>query len=516
MLKLVIGDLPLTSAEIEAVLFGEAKVELSSDAARLIDRSADIVARAARSAQSVYGVTTGFGSNRDTSISSDDAEQLQHRLVISHACGVGNPLSQVVVRGMMLLRIKALARGFSGIRRVTLQRLIDLLNARIHPVVPERGSVGASGDLCPLAHVAIALIGVGEVDTPTGRTTALAALAAAGLEPVRLTYKEGLALLNGTQSMTALGLVTTLRARRIFALADAACAMTLEALAGRIEAFDPRVQTVRGRPGQIAVAARVRRLTAGSELVGCMPGQVEGKREFVQDPYCLRCAPQVHGAALDVLDHVETQLLIEVDAVTDNPIIFPDNEDILSGGNFHGQPVAMALDYLKLALADLSSISERRTARLVDKSLSEGLPAFLVSNPGLNSGMMIPQYVAAALVSEAKTLAVPASTDSIPTSANMEDHVSMGQHAGRQALAILELLEQVVAIELFVSAQALSLRAPHRPGAGTANLLAQIRAHVPQLEDDRYLSPDLARMLDLVRHHLTVPDESGITRGPSA
>ena len=516
MLNLVISDAPLATSEIEAVIFGTAQVQLSPEAAACIDRSADIVARAARSGKSVYGVTTGFGSNRDKSIPPEDAEQLQHRLVVSHACGVGKPLPQEVVRGMMLLRIKALARGFSGIRRSTLQRLIDLLNARIHPVVPERGSVGASGDLCPLAHVAIALIGVGEVDTPAGRCSARQALAEAGLEPIRLTYKEGLALLNGTQSMTALGLVTTLRARRIFALADAACAMTLEALAGRIEAFDPRVQAVRGRPGQVEVAARILRLTAGSELVGCKPGEVEGKREFVQDPYCLRCAPQVHGAALDVLDHVERQLLIEADAVTDNPIIFPDNEDILSGGNFHGQPVAMALDYLKLALADLASISERRTARLVDKSLSEGLPAFLVTNPGLNSGMMIPQYVAAALVSEAKTLAVPASTDSIPTSANMEDHVSMGQHAGRQAFAILELLEQVVAIEFFVAAQALSLRAPHRPGAGTADLLAQIRAEVAQLEDDRYLSPDLAQMLDLVRHRLTMPHASLATASTGA
>lgn len=511
MLKIVVGDGPLTSAAFEAVVFAGAQVELASAAASRVDASAEVVARAARSGASVYGVTTGFGSNRDTSIPPEDAEQLQHRLVVSHACGVGAPLPAEVVRGMMLLRICALARGFSGIRRTTLQRLADLLNHRIHPVVPERGSVGASGDLCPLAHVSIALIGVGEVDAPAGRMSAAAALAAAGLAPVRLTYKEGLALLNGTQCMTSIGLVATIRARRVMLLADAACALSLEALAGRAEAFDARVQAVRGRVGQRVVAARIRSLTEGSELVGCLPGQLEGKREFVQDPYCLRCAPQVHGAALDVLDHVEAQLLIEADAVTDNPIIFPDNGEILSGGNFHGQPVAMALDYLKIALADLSSISERRTARLVDKSLNEGLPAFLVSNPGLNSGMMIPQYVAAALVSEAKTLAVPASTDTIPTSANMEDHVSMGQHAGRQALAILELLEQVVAIELFVAAQAVSLRAPRRPGRGTAKLVAAIHAAVPPVTDDRYLSPDLAAMLELVRSGLELPPEATVT-----
>lgn len=511
MLKVVVGEASLSVVEFEAVVFRGAAVELSAAAAARVNASAEVVARAARSGAAVYGVTTGFGSNRDTNIAAEDAEQLQHRLVVSHACGVGAPLPSEVVRGMMLLRICALSRGFSGIRLSTLQRLVDLLNHRIHPVVPERGSVGASGDLCPLAHVSIALIGVGEVDAPGGRTGAAEALAAAGLEPVRLTYKEGLALLNGTQCMTSIGLVATIRARRAVVLADAACALSLEALAGRIEAFDARLQAVRGRRGQQTVAARVRNLTAGSELVGCRPGQIDGKREFVQDPYSLRCAPQVHGAALDVLDHVEAQLLIEADAVTDNPIIFPESGDILSGGNFHGQPIAMALDYLKIALADLASISERRTARLVDKSLNEGLPAFLVTNPGLNSGLMIPQYVAAALVSEAKTLAVPASTDTIPTSANMEDHVSMGQHAGRQALAILALLEQVIAIELFVAAQAVSLRAPHRPGHGTAKLLAAIHAAVPPVTDDRYLSPDLAVMLELVRKGLELPPEASVT-----
>jgi histidine ammonia-lyase len=501
-----IGDEALTAEGYRAVAWESASVRLTDAARDRVARCAQVVREAARSGRSIYGVTTGFGSNRDTSIAPEQAERLQEKLVISHACGVGRPLPERVVRGMILLRVEALAQGFSGIRAETLERLVLLLNLGIHPVVPEQGSVGASGDLCPLAHMTLPLLGMGEV-TVAGRTLPAAeALAAAGVEPWRLTYKEGLALLNGTQAMTALGLEALLRAERMLDVADAACALSLDAVGGRLEAFDPRIQAIRRRPGQVASAARVRALCVGSELAGSAPGEVEGKREFVQDAYCLRCAPQVHGAARDVLSHVLEVLLTEARAVTDNPLIFPDEGEILSGGNFHGQPVAMALDYLKIALTDLASISERRTARLVDRAANEGLPAFLVRNPGLNSGYMIPQYVAAALVAECKTLAVPASVDTIPTSANMEDHVSFGHHAGRQALRILEQLEQVLAIELMVAAQAVDLRAPRRPGHGNAFVHAQIRAVVPFLEEDRYLAPELASMLELVRERLRIPE----------
>lgn len=491
----MLGESPVRLADIERIVWGGEPIELSESARDDVDSAAAYVREQARSGRAVYGVTTGFGANRDRVIKPADAERLQENLIMSHACGVGDPLPTEVVRTMMVLRVAALIRGRSGVRWSTLKLLADMVNARVHPVVPEMGSVGASGDLCPLAHMCLPIIGLGEAEYQGVVVEGAEAMRRAGLEPVSLTYKEGLALLNGTQAMTALGVVACHRFRRLVDAADAAGAMSLEAVAGRLEALDARIHALRGRRGQKTSASNVLRLLAGSELAGAQPGTVEGKVEYVQDSYCLRCMPQVHGASRDVLSHVEEVLQVEANAVTDNPLVFAPGGDgepgILSGGNFHGQPVAMALDYLKLAIAEIGNVSERRSAKLTDKYFSEGLPPFLVSEPGLNSGMMIPQYVAAALVSENKHRATPASVDSIPTSANMEDHVSMGMHAGLHALEILDNCEQIVGIEYLIAAQALDLRGDVRLGDGTRAAHTLIREHVTFLEHDRVLNVDI-------------------------
>ena len=498
-----VGITPLRFEQIARVVYDHEPVEIAADAVAAIAAAADYVRQQAHGGKAVYGVTTGFGANRDRVIRPQDAETLQHRLIMSHACGVGPAIPTDAVRAMMLLRITALARGNSGIRVQTLQLLVDMLNRGVHPVVPEMGSVGASGDLCPLAHMCLPIIGLGEAEVNGEVLDGAAALAAVGLEPMTLTYKEGLALLNGTQAQTAMGFVTAIAFARLLDTADIVGAMSLEAVAGRMEALDPRIHELRGRLGQKQSAANVRAALVGSTLAGAEPGAVEGKVEYIQDSYCLRCLPQVHGACRDVFDYVVSVLETEANAVTDNPLVFVPVGDvdgaILSGGNFHGQPVAMALDYFKIAIAELASISERRSAKLTDKYFSEGLPPFLVSNPGLNSGMMIPQYVAAALVSENKGQAHPASVDSIPTSANMEDHVSMGMHAGVQGLRILRNAETVLGIEYLIAAQALDLREGHTFGVGTSAALRCLREHVTFMEEDRVLYPDLNAATALVR-----------------
>ncbi len=497
-----IGTAPVTLEEIYRVVFDEEKVEIAASAHSAIAESAAFVREMAQSGEAVYGVTTGFGANRDKVIRPEDAETLQERLLMSHACGVGDPLPDRVVRAMMLLRITALSQGRSGIRPETLNILVEMLNRRVHPVIPELGSVGASGDLCPLAHMCLPIIGLGEAEFEGKVMPGADALRAAGLEPTSLTYKEGLALLNGTQAMTALGVVVVWEARRLLDSADVIGAMSLDAVAGRMSAMDDRVHQVRGRKGQIDSAANIRYVLRGSELAEARPGAVPGKVEYVQDSYCLRCMPQVHGACRDVVSHVEQVLTVEANAVTDNPLVFVPTDDepgaILSGGNFHGEPVAMALDYLKIALAELGSISERRSAKLTDKYFSEGLPPFLVSEPGLNSGMMIPQYVAAALVSENKNRATPASIDSIPTSANMEDHVSMGMHAGLHAKDIVQNVSRILGIELLIAGQALDLRVGLKGGEGTRGALSELRQHVDFLEEDRVLYPDIECAVDLI------------------
>jgi histidine ammonia-lyase len=513
----VIGENDISLAEIEKIAVERAHVTLAPGAEARVRSAADYVREIAQSGVPVYGVTTGFGANRDRTIKPEDAEILQERLIMSHACGVGAPLPEDVVRAMMALRIAALIQGNSGIRWETLQLLVELLNKQIHPVIPRFGSVGASGDLCPLAHMCLPLIGLGEVVYQDRKMSAAEALDQTGLTPTRLTYKEGLALLNGTQAMTALGVVATRRFRDLLNAADLVGAMSLDAVGGRLEALDPRVHHVRRRQGQMVSAQKIRAHLTGTQLAGTSPGQVPGKTEFVQDSYCLRCMPQVHGASRDVLAHVEHVLSTEANAVTDNPLVFiPEETDglstpgaILSGGNFHGQPVALALDYLKLAIAEIGNISERRCAKLTDRHFSEGLPAFLVTEPGLNSGMMIPQYVAAALVSENKHRAHAACVDSIPTSANMEDHVSMGTHAGVHALEIIENAERIVAIEFMIAAQALDLRA-HKPGENTAAARDLLRQHLPTLEVDRvmYLDIESARTAMLSAEFRTLASRS--------
>jgi len=499
MNALALGTAPLTLEAITDVVFDGREVALDASARERVDRCANYVAEAARSGRAVYGVTTGFGANRNTTIDPSAAEELQLNLLVSHACGVGEPYPAEVVRAMLLLRINALALGHSGIRSSTLDTLVAMLNRGVIPVVPEFGSVGASGDLCPLAHMCLPLVGLGEAWYDGERTSGDDAMSRAGIELLHLTFKEGLALLNGTQAMTALGIVACNRLRRLVEVADAAMALSLDAVGGRSAALDPRVHELRGRVGQIESASNIRALIAGSALIDAEPDSIPGKQEYVQDSYCLRCAPQVHGAARDVLTYVESVLETEANAVTDNPIVFPETEQILSGGNFHGEPVAMALDYVKIAISELANVSERRSAKLVDKAFNEGLPAFLVYEPGLNSGHMIPQYVAAALVSECKVLAHPSSVDSIPTSANMEDHVSMGSHAGRHAIMMIGYAEQVLAIELMIAAQALDLRNGRKMGTRNATVHGLIRNVVSFMERDRVLYPDIEAVTDLVR-----------------
>jgi histidine ammonia-lyase len=495
----LLGDHPLDRETIDAVVLGHRPIGLSEDARLRIDVAAEFVAEQARSGSAVYGVTTGFGANLHTIIDFEEAEQLQENLLISHACGVGEPFPTEVVRAMLLLRINALAHGYSGIRSSTLDTLVEMLNRGVHPIVPEFGSLGASGDLCPLAHMALPLLGFGSAEFETVVSDGADAMSRAGIDTLRLTFKEGLALLNGTQAMTALGLISCGRLRKLLNVADAACALSLDAVAGRSAAFDERVQLLRRRPGQVTSAKNILALVEGSQLVDATEGSIPGKREYVQDSYSLRCAPQVHGACRDVLDHVEQTLVGEANAVTDNPLVFADTEEMVSGGNFHGEPIAMALDYLKVSICEIASISERRSAKLVDQAFNEGLPAFLVYRPGLNSGHMIPQYVAAALVSECKVLAHPASVDSIPSSANVEDHVSMGCHAGRHALIMVGYAEQVLGIELMISAQALDLRKPLEPGRGCGSILECIRSVVPFMAEDRVLYHDIDAVVRLVR-----------------
>jgi histidine ammonia-lyase len=441
-----------------------------------------------------YGVNTGFGRFVSESIPAEQAEELQLRLLRSHACGVGEPYSDEVVRAAMLLRSNAIAKGYSGARVETVELLLDVLRSGVVPYVPSRGSVGASGDLAPLAHLALPLVGEGEAFVDGTRLPGAEALAAVGLAPVRLQAKEGLSLINGTQFMCAMGALAVVRARRLVRVADIACAQSLEALQGSLTSFHPAIHAARPHAGQVDSAANVRSLLQGSAIL-------ESHRwcDKVQDAYSLRCAAQVHGASRDLLDYVERTIAIELNAATDNPLVLLDEREIVSNGNFHGQPVAFSLDSLVLAVAELANISERRVERMVNPSLSDGLPAFLTREGGINSGMMILQYVSAALVSENKALAHPASVDSIPTSAGQEDHVSMGNAAGLKALQVLENAERSLAIELLAGAQAVEFLAPLEPGRGVAATRAHVRTLSERLREDRSLSADIERVAASIR-----------------
>jgi histidine ammonia-lyase len=448
----------------------------------------------AQRGEHTYGVNTGFGRFVSQRIPDELAGELQLRLLRSHACGVGDPYPDTVVRAAMLLRANALAKGFSGARIETVELLLACLGRGLVPHVPARGSVGASGDLAPLAHLALPLVGEGEAWVGEDRLPGRAALARLGLEPVELASKEGLSLINGTQFMTAMASLGLTRAHRLAVAADLACAQSLEALQGSRTSFIAAIHDARPLEGQREAAANVRALLEGSAII-------ESHRwcDKVQDAYSLRCAPQVHGAARDLLDYVERTVAVELNAATDNPLVLVNEGIVVSNGNFHGQPLAFALDALTMAVAELASISERRLERLVNPTLSDGLPPFLTVEGGLNSGFMIPQYVAASLVSENKVLAHPAAVDSIPTSAGQEDHVSMGNAAGLKAMQVLANCEHALAIELLAGAQGVEFLAPLDPGRGVAATRAFVRRLSDRLVDDRPLSADIERMAAAIR-----------------
>jgi histidine ammonia-lyase len=453
-----------------------------------------MVERAVSAGQVVYGITTGFGALAEVLIPTERIRELQVNLIRSHAAGVGAPLPESEARAIMLLRANVLALGHSGVRPEVIELLLDLLNRQVYPVIPERGSVGASGDLAPLSHVALLMIGEGEAFHRGERMAAANALARVGLQPVVLEAKEGLALNNGTQVQTGLGLLALLAAERAVETAEVAGAMSLEGLRGTPDAFREELQRVRPHIGQALSAARLRSVLEGSEI---RESHRHGDPR-VQDAYSLRCMPQVHGAARQALGYVRSVLEVEANSATDNPLLFPEQDLILSGGNFHGQPVAQVLDLLAIACADLGAISERRIARLVDPALS-GLPAFLTRDPGVNSGFMIAQIVAAALVADLRLRAQPASVDTIPTDNNKEDHVSMGVGAALKARDGVRLLESILALELLTAAQALEFLKPLRPGRGVQLAYDRVRAEVPALAVDRFLHPDIVAVEQLVR-----------------
>jgi histidine ammonia-lyase len=485
----------LTLADVVAVARGAA-VEFPDGARARVETARAVIERVVASGDTVYGVTTGFGSLAEVRIDPSQAAALQLGIVRSHATAVGRPLSREEARAMLLLRAHVLALGHSGVRPLIVDRMVEMLNRDLIPAVPEQGSLGASGDLAPLANLALPLLGQGELLTEGGGTEpAGAALAVAGLAPIALEAKEGLALVNGTQGMLAVGILAARRVANLALAADVAAAMSVEAALGTDAAFDERLQRLRPHPGQVTSASNLRRMLAGSPILSSH----RESPHLVQDAYSLRCAPQVHGATRDALAYVEGVLQTEAGAVSDNPIVLPDEDEVRSGGNFHGQPVAVALDTLALATVGLASISERRLYRLLDPKRNNDLPAFLVEGSGLNSGFMLVQYTAASLVSESKSLAHPASVDSIPSSAGQEDHVSMGMIAARHARDIVTNAELVVAMEAMAAAQALDLRSPLEPAAGTRAARDAVRDVVPFLEVDRELRVDIEACATLVR-----------------
>lgn len=487
-MNLTISNQLITLAELRQAWLEPVVVDLGDDARRKVAESNEFVEDVVAHGDTVYGVNTGFGQLASVRIGDEDLAQLQENLVRSHAVGVGEDLDDDIVRLVMLMKVIALAEGFSGVRLELVEKLCDLINHNIYPRIPSRGSVGASGDLAPLAHMAGALIGIGEVRVQGSLVPAAIALKEAGIEPLRLAPKEGLALLNGTQVSTALALAAVFRTENVLSAALTAGAMASDAIKGSDTPFDRRIQSVRGHGGQIAVAAVLRDLMTGSDIrashIGC---------DRVQDPYSIRCQPQVVGACLDVLRHVCTVLETEANAVTDNPLVFTDSRSVLSGGNFHAEPVALAADYLALAIAEIGALSERRIALLIDTHLS-GLPAFLVEQSGLNSGFMMVQVTAAALASENKSHAHPASVDSIPTSANQEDHVSMATYAARRLHTMLDNVADIVAIELLAAAQGIDFHHPQKSSPAIEEVMAAIRELSPTFTEDRSLSADIRRV----------------------
>ena len=494
MSRIVIGAEPLGLPQFRQALSGPVTVELTDSAWTAVEAGAQAIADILSTGRTVYGVNTGFGLLADTRIAAEDLEALQRNLVLSHACGVGADLPDPIVRLMLVLKIASLSKGASGVRRRTLEALIALVNADVLPVIPAKGSVGASGDLAPLAHMSCLLLGVGRAHHRGETLEAAAALARAGLSAMELGPKEGLALLNGTQFSTATAIAGLARAEQVFAAALTAGALSVDALKGSDAPFDPRIHALRGHQGQIDVAAALKGLLSSSAIR-------ESHRDDchkVQDPYSLRCQPQVMGAVLDQLRMAARTLVIEANAVTDNPLIFAADGDVLSGGNFHAEPVAFAADQIAMALCEIGNISERRTSILVDPKMS-GLPAFLVKESGLNSGFMIAQVTAAALVAENRMLAHPASVDTVPTSANQEDHVSMAAHGARRLLDMADNVDVVVGTELLAAAQGLEFHRPLRSSDRLETAVAAIRGVVAPYGSDRYFAPDLETAAGLIR-----------------
>ena len=488
------GD-DLALADVWEIAVHGRHAALADSARERMAAAREIVEQAAHGREEhTYGVNTGFGRFVSRSIPEELTEELQLRLLRSHACGVGEPYPDEIVRAAMLLRANALAKGYSGARAVTVELLVECLNRSVIPHVPSRGSVGASGDLAPLAHLALPLIGEGEAMVDGRRLPGAEALAEVGLEPVRLQAKEGLSLVNGTQFMAAFAALGAVRAERLAKTADIACALSLEALQGSRTSFLPQIHALRPLAGQTDSAANVLQLLEDSAI-----NESHRWCDKVQDAYSLRCAPQVHGASRDLLDYARRTVEVELNAATDNPLVLVEDGMLVSNGNFHGQPLAFALDALAMAVGELASISERRIERLVNPSLSGGLPAFLTGDGGLNSGFMIPQYVAASLVSENKVLAHPAGVDSIPTSAGQEDHVSMGNASGLKAWQVLANVERVLAIELLAGAQGVEFLAPLQPGIGVRAAREHVRSLSPRLRDDRTLSGDIESVASSIR-----------------
>ena len=489
--KVIITGNSLTLEEVNAVCRNYEKVELSNLAVEKILESRKVVDDFVDNEDVVYGITTGFGKFSDVTISKEESKTLQKNLIITHAVGAGKPFDTEIVRGIMLLRINNLAKGYSGARLETIQTMIVMLNKKVHPVVPEKGSLGASGDLAPLSHMVLPMIGLGQAEYKGEILTGQEAMEKSGIPVIQLTAKEGLALINGTQVMTAVGALTVYDSLNILKAADIAAALSFEAQNGIIDALDKRLHDVRPHKGQIDTARIMKELLSGSKMTS-RQGQIR-----VQDAYSLRCVPQVHGASKDAINYVKEKVEIEINSVTDNPIIFPETKEGISGGNFHGQPMALCFDFLGIALSELADISERRIERLVNPTLS-GLPAFLVEHGGLNSGFMIIQYSAAALVSENKILAHPASVDSIPSSANQEDHVSMGTIAARKAREIMENVRRVLAMEIMCACQGIDLRGNKGLGAGTKPVYEKVRKAVPMLKEDRPLYEDINKCEELI------------------
>ncbi len=482
----------LSVGRVREILEKHLRLALSDDARRRIVRCREYLDRKMENPERpIYGITTGFGSLCNISVGRDDLAALQKNLVMSHACGTGERVPAEVVRLILLLKIQSLSYGHSGVQLATVERLIDFFNNDILPVIYEQGSLGASGDLAPLAHMSLPLLGLGEVEVKGQLRPASEVLAEMGWQPIELQSKEGLALLNGTQFMSAYGVWSVIEAERLSEWADTIGALSLEAFDGRPEPFCDEVHAVRPHAGQIATARNFRRLLEGSEMIA-------RPKEHVQDPYSFRCIPQVHGASKDTIAYVKQVLTTEINSATDNPTVFPDEDMVVSAGNFHGQPIALAMDFLAVAVAELGNISERRIYKLI--SGSRGLPSFLVAKPGLNSGFMIPQYAAASVVSQSKGLCMPASVDSIPSSQGQEDHVSMGSNAATKLFRVVCNTQRVLAIELFNAAQAFEFRRPLRTSPVLERLLADYRRQVPFIDDDTVMYPHIRTSVEFLRH----------------